>query len=302
MRDLFSDLIPFVTVAETGSYSAAATRLGVTPAAVSRAVARLEAELGVALLHRTTRRVSLSAPGEVFLERCREAISQVRDARELVALAQSEPVGDLTLSLSVILGRVLIGQLGRFLARHPGLHLHLHFTDRYSHLIEDGIDVAIRIGELDDSSLVARRLGRTRWATVAAPAYLGRHGAPQAPEDLAQHNCLKFRSPRGAAVEWTFRGARGGTRTVVTHGNLDADQGEQLIEAALAGLGVCQVFSWLVDDHLRQGRLVEVLAAFAADGPPIHALCLPGQQSTPRVRVLLDFLAEVFAAPEHSPP
>lgn len=316
MSDLFSGVVPFVYVAEEQSFRRAASRLGLTPAALSKAIQRLEEELGVALFHRTTRRVSLSAEGEVFLARCREAIAHIRAGRDLVAVSQQEVQGDLSVTLPFILGRYLVTRLPRFFARYPAIKVHLHLTDRFSRLVDENIDVAIRIGELEDSTLVARKLMQPRWVTVAAPSYLARAGTPARPEELSKHNCLKFRSPRGVKVELSFReepetesapGARG-RRTknrpkVRTSGNFDVDQGELLLEAARAGLGICQAFDYMVNEHIREGTLVEILADYSLPGPPVHALCLPGQQATPRVRAFFDFLGEIFGEAElKSPP
>lgn len=295
MRDPFAGIVPFVQTARDRSFRRAAERLGVTPAAISKAIQRLEEDLGVQLFHRTTRRVSLSAEGEIFLARCQEAMAQVHAGRELIDMARRDPAGELTVSLPFILGRVLVARLPRFLGRYPALALHLRLSDRLSRLVEEGVDVAIRMGELHDSSLVARRLMHTRWATVASPAYLARHGTPARPRDLADHNCIKFRSPRGTAVEWSFAGGRGAREKVKTTGNLDLDQGELLLEAAASGLGVCQALHFMVESYVRAGTLVEILREHAAPGPAIHALCLPGQRSSPRVRAFIDFLVDELA-------
>lgn len=318
MRDLFVGIVPFVYAAQERSFRRAAERLGITPAAVSKAIHRLEDELGVQLLNRTTRRVEPSPEGELFLARCQEAMAQVRAGREHLSMAQRDPAGELWVSLPFILGRVMVGRLSRFLGRYPALKVHLHLTDRYSRLVDESIDVAIRVGETDDSTLVARNLMQTRWVTVAAPAYLARHGTPRRPRDLEHHNCVKFRSPRGMEVEWTFAAhgapdaapddspdasidgaaqASAQIPRVKTAGNLDLDQGELLLEAAAAGLGVCQALDFMAEDAIRAGRLVEVLRDFAAEGPRIYALCLPGQRSSPRIRAFLDFLVHELARP-----
>ena len=300
MKDLFAGIVPFVYTAQERSFRRAAERLGITPAAVSKAIHRLEDEIGVQLLNRTTRRVGLSPEGELFLARCQEAMAQVRAGRERLSMAQRDPQGELWVSLPFILGRVMVARLPRFLGRYPALKVHLHLTDRYSRLVDENIDVAIRVGESDDSTLVGRSLMQTRWVTVAAPAYLARHGTPRRPRDLERHNCVKFRSPRGVEVEWTFAadGAAGASpeaARIKTAGNLDMDQGELLLEAAAAGVGICQALDFMVEDAIRAGRLVEVLHDFAAEGPRIHALCLPGQRTSPRIRAFLDFLVHELA-------
>ena len=300
MRDFFSGVIPFIYTAQAQSFRQAAIRLGVTPAAVSKAVARLEDDLGVQLLERTTRRVALSVEGELFLGRCREALAQVRAGRDSIARAQSAPEGDLVVSLPFIVSQVFLSRLPRFLSRYPALKVKTRFSDRLSHFIGEGVDIAVRIGELDDSTLIAKKLMDTRWVTAAAPSYLGRCGEPRRPSDLTGHNCLAFHGPRGLDVAWTFAAhgsatSRAATERISVTGNFDTDQGETLLSAAIAGLGVCQVLDFMVGEHLRTGHIIEVLPEYSASGPSVHALCLPGQRTIPRVRALLDFLVEELA-------
>lgn len=293
MSDLFAGIVPFVTAAEAGGFTAAAERLGVTPAAVSKAVRRLEAELGVRLFDRTTRRVQLSGEGRRFFERCRAAMDAVRDGRDALALARADPRGEVTLSLSPAVAPPVVARLGRLVARHPSLTVHLRISDRVARLVDDGVDVALRTGPLPDSTLVGRPLRRIRWATVAAPAYLATAPAPRAPADLERHRCVVFVAPGGPAP-WTFV-VDGEPLVVRPTARLDLDSGPLTVAAAEAGLGICQAFDFMVEDSVRAGRLVPVLEGFAADGPPMTALCLPDRQRLPRVRAVLDFLAEVFA-------
>ncbi|MBN1204414.1 MAG: LysR family transcriptional regulator [Myxococcaceae bacterium] len=293
--DLFSGVLPFLHTAEARSFRKAAAQLGVTTAAISKAVARLEAELGVSLLHRTSRHVSLTPEGASFLEHCREAVTRMQAGRELVAQAQKVAEGVLKVSMPLILGRAVVPELGRLAARHPRLSFNLSLTDRFTRMAEEGVDVAVRIGELEDSSLVARTLRVPQWVTVASPAYLGRHGAPRHYRELERHACLKFVAPSGVTREWSFQDRREARPiTVRTPDAFRIDHGELLVEAAVAGLGLCQAFDFMVSEHVRAGRLVEVLAPYAAEGPPIRALCLPRRQSTPRVRVFLDFLQQLL--------
>ncbi|MCA9696758.1 MAG: LysR family transcriptional regulator [Myxococcales bacterium] len=296
MRDPFVGILPFVHVAETRSFKAAAERLGVTSAAVSKAVAKLEEELGVRLFDRTTRRVEPTEEGELFLGHCREALGLVVGGRERLAQAQAVAAGDLTVALPFIMGRRLIAVLPTFTARYPELRLHLRLSDRFSRLVDEHIDVAIRLGQLADSSVIARKLADTRWVTVASPAYLARHGTPRKPEELHGHDCLLFHAPRGSNVEWSFRARpRSSERiSLALEPRLDLDQGELLVDAALAGLGIAQVLAYMAEPALREGRLVEVLADHGCAALPIHALCKPGQQNVVKVRALLDFLVEAF--------
>lgn len=294
MADLFDGILPFVHTARHKSFVRAGEQLGVTSAAVSKAVARLEEQLGVRLLHRTTRRVSLSQEGEMFLQRCEAAIAEVRVGRDLVTMAQKVPRGDLTVSLPFVLGKTLVRRLAPFGVRYPSLRVHLRLTDSRARLVDDRVDVAIRVGDLPDSSLIARRVLRTRWVTVASRAYLARRGRPESPDDLREHDCLRFVSPRRKPVDWAFRDPqRQRSYTVAVEGSLDMDQGELLVDAAAEGLGVAQVFDLMVEDRIRTGELEEILDEYAAPGPDVHALCLPEQRRTPKVRAFLDFLAPV---------
>jgi len=295
MTDLFDGIVPFVHAARAKSFRVAAEQLGVTSAAVSKAVKRLEAELGVQLLHRTTRKVSLSEEGARFLARCEDAIAHVQAGRDEAATAQKIPRGELVVSAPYVLGPTLVARLPRFLARYPGLRLDLRLTDRRVRLVDERIDVALRVGPLPDSTLVARKLLEPRFVTVASPGYLARHGVPTTPAALAEHECLRFRSPRGKVVEWTFLDAPGGSpRALEVPGRIDVDQGTLMIDAALAGVGIAQVFDFMVDDALREGRLVEVLRDVRAPGPTIHGVVLPGQQGTPKVRAFLEFAAQAL--------
>lgn len=292
--NVFSGVIPFVHVAEAGSFRQAAVRLGVSVPAVSKAVAKLEAELGVLLLDRTSRHVALTAEGESFFERCREAVSQVQLAREQVARAQRGPHGTLRVTFPPVLARTLLPVFDALLRRHPRLSFDLMATDRFSKLTHEEIDVAVRMGPLEDSSLIARALRRPRWITVAAPDYLAKRGVPASPADLAQHECLKF-SLNGKTVEWQLE--QGGVALVVkSMGRLRGDLGDMLVDAALRGMGIVQVFDFMVRPHLETGRLVEILAPHAIDGPPLSAIASAKRASIPRVRVLLDALVQSFGA------
>lgn len=294
MNDLFTGVPAFVVAAEAGSFTAAAERLGLSPAAVSKAVRRLEEALGVRLFDRTTRRVRLSDEGARFHARCRAAVDAVQAGRDAIALARDDPRGEVTISLSPALAPPVVARLDALLARHPGLAIHLRVSDRLARLVDEGVDVAVRTGALQDSALVARPLGRTRWVTAAAPAWLARRGTPKTPGDLAEHACITFVAPDGQPVEWRFRGAHG-PFTWRPPARLDIDAGPLVVAAAEAGLGVCQAFDLMVAPAVRAGRLVVVLADQQCDGPPISALCLPGRQRLPRIRAVLDFLAETFA-------
>lgn len=294
LTELFAGIIPFVHTAEERSFRRAAAHLGVSPAAVSKAVAKLEEDLGVRLLTRSSRHVALTAEGEIFLGRCREVIAGVRGARDVVSHARRAPHGEVVVTLPFILAPLVAPALSEPAARYPRLTFRLRLSDRISRMVDEGIDVALRIGDLGDSSLVRRLLRRTRWVTVAAPSYLARRPAPASPAKLAGHNCLRFVAPNGRPREWSFRGTDAAPERMPVEGNLLVDHGEFLVQAARSGMGVCQVLDFMIEDDLREGRLIEILAGHAAEGPPIHALSLPEKARSPNGRAVLDFLTELF--------
>lgn len=288
--DPFAGVLPFLHVADEKSFRRAAARLGVSTAAVSKAVAKLERELGVTLLERTSRHVALTREGESYAARCREAVDALRAGREVVARAAGVAEGELRVSASAVLAPPVIAALPRFRARYPRVIVHLSVNDRLARLAEEEIDIALRVGELTDSALVARRLCAPRWTTVASPAYLARRGTPASPAELSAHDCLYFVTPRGKPRPFAFREHA----PLEPDGVLYIDQGELLLQAAAAGLGVAQVLDFMTAPLLRDGRVVELLAEHAAPGAGVHAVCLPRRKNVPRVRAFLDFVSEVF--------
>lgn len=288
--DLFAGVLPFVRTAEERSFGKAAASLGITTAAVSKAVRRLEADLGVRLLDRSSRVVRLTRDGELFFQHSRQAVLDVAGARDAMQGSRREPQGELAVTLPFILAPHVVPRLARLGLQHPKLAFRLHLTDRVARLVDESYDVAIRMGDLESSSLVARRLRTTRWATVAAPSYLARRGTPKRPADLADHNCLRFLAPNGKPRDWTF--AEG---AVAVPGNLLVDHGDSLLAAALGGMGICQVLDFMVVGALRDGTLVEVLADRATDGPTIHAVATQTRARSANVSTFMQFLADVFA-------
>ena len=293
--DLFAGVLPFVRTAEEKSFSRAATDLGVTTAAVSKAVKKLEDDLGVKLFDRSSRLVTLTKEGEIFLERCRQAVLNVQGAREAVQRATKEPQGELAVTLPFILAPFVVPNLGRLSAQYPRLSFRMSMSDRLVRLADERYDVAVRMGELEDSSLVSRLLRKTHWLTVASPSYFARRAAPKNPADIAEHNCLRFVGPNGKPRDWIFREG-GRSRTIRCRGNLFIDHGTYLLGAAEAGMGLCQVLDFMVEAPLREGKLIEVLGGFSAPGPRIHALATPGRAGSANVRAFMRFLNDVFRA------
>ncbi len=293
--DLFSGVLPFVRAAEERSFVKAAASLGVTTAAVSKAVRKLEEDVGVRLLERTSRVVRLTREGEVFLVRCQQAVLGVHGARQALKDMRREPQGEVAITLPFILARFVVPNLPRWSAQHPRLSFRIEMSDRLARLHVESYDVAIRMGPLEDSSLVSRLLRRTRWVTVASPSYLATRVEPKRPEDLQHHNCLAFVGPNGKRVTWSFV-EDGHEASFSPRGNLVIDQGDQLLSAASAGLGVCQVLDFMVEESIRSGSVVRLLEGFSGKGPDIHALAPPARAGSANGKALFRFMTEAFGS------
>lgn len=285
----------FVRVAERRSFVRAAQDLGITQSGVSNAVSRLEGELGVRLLSRTTRRVNLTEDGAAFFDRCRHILAELEETERVLRRARLTPAGRLRVDLPVAFGRIkVVPLLGAFRAQYPELELALSFTDRYVDLVEEGVDVAVRFGPLRDSSLIARRLTDTRFRTVGAPAYFARHGRPRRPEDLARHNCIAFmaRDTR-LAREWRFR--RGGEDVqVAPRGDMSLSDGAALCAGVTAGYGIAQMHDYYTDEAIDRGALEPVLERFRPSADPISLVYPSTRHLAARVRVFIDFMVASF--------
>jgi LysR family transcriptional regulator for bpeEF and oprC len=295
--DRLNGMRVFARVAELGSFARAADALELSRARASELVAGLERALGARLLHRTTRRLSLTDDGRAYYERCARILADVEEAEALVARSRASPRGRLRVELPMALARqFLVPALPQLLARHPELALEIRLENRAIDLVEEGVDCAISYGEPLDGDLVARRIGTTHLVTCAAPAWLARHGTPRAPAELAGHNAVAFLALATARpAEWVFerRGERVAQRPA---GNLAFNSMEACVEAAATGLGVTQVLSAIAHDAIVGGRLVPVLVDWAAAGPALYLVYPPNRQLSARIRAFADFAAEVFAA------
>ena len=288
------DLRAFVAVVEAGGFSRAAARLGLAKSIVSRRVSRLETSLGARLLARTTRGVSPTEAGAAFHARGVRILAELDEAREEVAGRQGSVAGTLRLAAPLSFGVAhLAPALARFAADHPRVALDVAYGDRPVDLVAERFDAAVRIGALPDSSLVARRLAPVRLVAVASPAYLARRGAPGKPEDLADHDCLVYSAAAGGGEAWRFRAGRGSV-SVRPHGRFRADNGEALVAAALEGLGVAALPTFLAGEALRSGALVPLLEAFPMPEFGLHVVRPPGGPAPARLRALIDFLAARF--------
>jgi DNA-binding transcriptional LysR family regulator len=294
MRDRLAQIEAFTAIVDGGSFTAAAERLGLSRAAVSKQLMALEDRLAARLLNRTTRRSSLTEVGAAYYERCRQLLADLDDAEREAGRTGTRPRGLLRVNAPMTFGTMhLAPALPGLLAAWPELSVDLTLNDRTVDLIEEGFDVAVRIGQLADSSLIARRLAPCRLVCCAAPEYLRAHGEPRHPHDLAGHECLLYSYTAGRDG-WEFGGA-GGPRTVRVKGRLRANNGEALLAAAAAGLGIALSPTFMVSDELSAGRLVPILRDFPVPERGIHAVWAPGRHLSGKIRAFVDFLAARFA-------
>jgi len=295
--DNFKQITAFVSTATRGSLSAAARAEGVTPAIVGRRLDALEERLGVRLMLRTTRKLTLTFEGQAFLEDCQRILNDMANAEAAVSLGGVRASGYLRLSAPAGFGRRHVAPLvGRYMWENPEVTVNLDLSDRLVDLINEGIDCAVRIGELADSSLVSVRLGEMRRMVVASPAYLVAHGVPKTPADLAQHDCLSLGQQRG----WVLRDPESGAiDSWKVGGRFECNDGAVLHEWALAGRGLAWRSLWEVGQHLKEGTLVSVLDAWQAPPMGIYAV-FPQRRHLPlRVRLFIDLLKETYGRPEY---
>jgi DNA-binding transcriptional LysR family regulator len=290
------EMAAFLRILDKGGFAPAARDLGLTPSALSKLVARLEARLGVRLLTRTTRRLSPTPEGEAYGARARDILALIEAAEADAAAGRARPRGHLRVNTGTAFAKHrLVPALPEFFARCPEVTLDLCVTDRRVDLVAEQADVLLRVGPLDDSSLVARKVAEGRRVICAAPAYLARRGTPRRPEDLLEHDCLVLHG-LARLTAWPFRagaGAAAGIRTLAVRGRATTDSAEALRDMALAGLGVVRVTEFLVAGDLAAGRLVPLLGAVhVSEEVPVWAVMAPGRQRMPRVQAFVDFVAE----------
>lgn len=289
--DRLAHMQTFVAIAETGGFASAARRLGVSPPVVTRAVASLEAHLGGQLLTRTTRKVRLTEVGARYLEDCRRLLGELEDAESAVRGAHSEPRGVLNVTASMTFGRLYVAPLIlEFLDQHPRVSVHAVLNDSVLDLVDEGLDVAVRIAHLADSSFTALRVGEVRRVLCASPSYLRAHGLPKSPADLAEHEVVVFSQERSAAA-WSFEGPKG-KLSVRPRSRFVVNVSEVGIQAALAGRAITRVLSYMVAPELRAGRLRLVLEDYEPEPLPIHLVYREGRRAPARVRAFVDFASQ----------
>lgn len=275
----------FVAVAECGQFTAAAERLGLSSSQVSRQIARLEERLHTRLFYRTTRKVALTEAGQTFLQHCQRLQDAREEALNAVGDLGSEPKGLLRMTCAVAYGeRFIVPLVTNFMARHPRLSVEIELSNRTLDLVQDGFDIAIRLGRLQDSRMLATRLAPRRMYLCASPDYLQRYGRPHSLSELARHNCLI-----GSSDVWTFQ-LEGREASQRVNGNWRCNSGQAVLDAALAGLGLCQLPDYYVLEHLRSGALVSLLDNHQPPNTAVWALYPQQRHLSPKVRQLIDAL------------
>jgi DNA-binding transcriptional LysR family regulator len=292
--DRITSMTAFVKVVDAGGFAAAARKLNMSPSMVTTHVRALEERLGVRLLNRSTRRISVTEVGEAYYERCQQILTDVDDAENIAQSLHSTPRGTLRLNASVAIPPFLAPAIAEYGARYPDVSISMTMTDRMVDLVEEGFDLAIRTFAISDSAFIVRRITMYRLVVCAAPEYLARHGAPRQPSDLADHNCLIYaHAPTGS--EWVFDGPDGEQKIMVT-GNMQSNSANALRLAAVHAQGLAMLPSFLVVDELKSGNLVPVLTDFLQTEHAINAIYPHRHHLSAKVRSFLDLLVAHFRA------
>lgn len=299
MRNL-NALLVFVKVAETCSFTIAAQRLGLTASAVSKSVTRLEQELGVKLLQRSTRLVTLTDEGTTFFERCRNILTEIEDAESAITHHSTTPKGRLRVQMPVGFGRrVVVPKLLSFTQEHPELIVDVELSDRLVDLSYESMDAVIQIGQVNDTRVIARPLCRLTFSAVASPKYIKKHGTPESPDELCNHQCLAYLLPMTSEYRaWNF--SKNGQ--VISHnisGALNINNAESLLECAIAGGGITMVSNFIAADALHSGRLVRILADYVVEGPEVSVVYMPRRTMSAKVKAFIDFLTLIVQDIEH---
>ena len=301
-----ADLGFFSTLAGAGSLSAAARELGVTTPAVSKHLALIESRLGLSLVNRTTRRMSLTPEGEVYLQHARRILGDIDDMQHLLGASKAMPTGLLRVNATLGFGRSQIAPLiSRFVRRHPQVEVQLQLSVNPPPLTDDAFDVCIRFGPPPDARVIARHVAPNRRLLCAAPAYLARRGTPKVPADLARHNCIGIRQGEEAYGVWRLSSGRGRharTEAVRIRGNLTTNDGEIAVNWALDGHGILMRAEWDIERWLKSGRLVQVLPQYSTPDADIHAVYPQRHQLAARVKAFVDFVAQSLAPPAGDTP
>jgi LysR family transcriptional regulator for bpeEF and oprC len=298
LLDRLNAIRAFQRVVETGSFSAVAREKGVAQPTISKLVAALEAHLGAQLLNRTSRSLSLTEAGQDYYEASSKLLADLDAAESRIGRRQTAPSGLLRVTLSAGFGRMhVVPLLPAFFALYPEVAVDIAISDRFVDLVEEGLDLAIRIGHLNDSALIARRIGSSTRRTVASQSYVDRYGTPVSPQDLTHHECIAFVF-RGAPQEWRFRGPDGPV-DIQPAGRLRANDAENIRQAVLSGLGITHAPGWLFHTEIQRGEVKVLLADWRPPAEPISAVYQATRRPSTKTRVFIDYLAEALARQPH---
>lgn len=293
----FPQLLAFASTARHGNFARAARELGLTPSTVAKSVARLEEQLGVKLFHRTTRQVSLTADGEQLFVRCQRVLAEVDELAAMAAGARNAPSGVLRLDMPITYGkRVVLPVLAALTKRYPDLRVDARLSDQYCDPVRDGLDAVVRVGGLADSRLVAKRISQQSLVVCASPEYLKRNGTPLTPDAVEHHACILFRTPTsGRERPWQFRKGR---KEIDIHppSRMALNDGEAMVAAACAGVGLTQVPDYMAEDAIASRKLIAVLHDFQAAPMPISLVYPSNRMVTPRLRAFMDALTDALSA------
>ncbi len=291
--DKLNSMKTFVEVVNSEGFTAAANKIGLSRAQVSKSVMQLEAHLGARLLNRTTRRVSLTEIGRIYYERCRDILNDIDEIEELAGEQATQPRGTLTVAAPTSFGVMQLNNaIPGYLKQYPDVQISMSLNDRFVDVVAEGFDLAIRIAELEDSSLVARRIAPCKRVLVASPDYLEHHGEPKVPQDQAVHRCLVYANDLRPG-SWTLNGDQG-AEVVRVNGPVCADNGDLLKDAAVAGLGVTLLPTFIVGPELKAGRLVQVLERYCPSEISVYAVFPSRRYVSAKVRTFVDYLADCF--------
>lgn len=300
MRNL-NTLLVFVRVAESQSFKVAGDRLGLTASAISKSIAKLEAELGTKLLQRSTRKMALTNDGNFFYGRCRNILSEIEDAQNALSMNIQLPQGKLKVQMPVGFGRrVIMPKLLDFTKAYPALLVDIEMSDRAIDPLHEDIDISIHIGKLNRSDIVAKKIGRLSFAACASPGYLEKYGEPQNPDELDAHNCLAYLITMGGQYrDWVF--LKGGKIQIkAISGNLNINNSESLLEAAIAGAGITMISNFIAADAIKQGKLKRILTSYLVEGPEVYLLYKPSRSPSQKVSAFIDFASKIVEAIDNS--
>lgn len=289
--DQLSAMRAFVRVVQTGSFSATGREMNTSQTTISKKVAALEKKIGVKLLARSSRDHALTPAGTKYYQTCVDILGELDEAEAEARSEVASPQGTIRISAPVAFGRILLAPImSEFFQRYPDIKVDLQLSDQHTDLISDGIDVALRAKQLEDSTLIARHLFDNPMLVLAAPSYLQQHGEPKNPEDLKQHNCLVYSRMKDINV-WSFT-KQNQKHAVAVNGNFQSDNGDVLLEVALTGMGIVILPIWMVEHHLKEGQLTQLMNDYTGQNLPFNAVYLQSRYTPLKVRCLIDFLKE----------